>query len=132
MLIKYKRFFEDTFFRKENRFNDNSFFTILERKARVGDIIPLFHYKTQRELLCKVVAIQEEDDDNSWRFSSITRSSIDYAIFVTPIRRSKNIYKKYVKKDGDIDWEWRQMNVSNTYYSKSDKDFARMMFGDKN
>ena len=57
---RYISKFKESKFRIEE-LDSTAFNTFVEENLKIGDILPLFHYKTKKELLCKVVDIQLKD-----------------------------------------------------------------------
>jgi hypothetical protein len=98
---------------------------IVHSKLERGDVVPLYNWNTKKFIECRIIDIEEKDSNDSWKWFMINISLIDYVIYFTPTKRSKNIYKLPVLKDGKVLGDWKQTTTSDTYNSKSIKDFSR-------
>lgn len=120
IMQRYIKFFE-TFYRTDD------WHTYVDRKLKVGDIIPLWFFNRNKFIMCKIVDVRQITNDE---FINLKKDNVDYIVEFTPVQRSKTIYKDVVFKDGQVGWDMKQVTTSSTYDNTKEKRFFKKYYSE--
>lgn len=115
---RYKRFFKETlYFQKDNK-------TILNRKLRIDDVIPVYNYERRKIYNYKILKIIEFSNIKEYN-PSIIKSIQDYYVIAKLDKGSNYLYKIIIEKDGTVEFpiqlEYKSKgitNIDNDYFKK--------------
>ena len=79
-----------------NKYNE----TTLNRKARKGDILPIYNFNRKKPVDYIILEVIEFDSENK-TFAGFKKGIQDYMIVLKP-KSGRAVYKTFVNKDGSI------------------------------